>query len=666
MVKYSTTEIIQLIRAEKTFSGVHQSGGFQVKIDRYVPYLCAAIHHGHQFRDSLKPLTRLTEKERWEEEDPETGTFISVFPIALIALDSRYEYDLNRIPKEAIYDVAWNKKVWHERLSKTERKRSLQKYNAFYKVLKAIIKTLEKKFNGFLVFDVHSYNPERLLAQGRSAPTFNIGTSQIDHSKYGKIIDRWAHELSQVQLNGGKTLVRENDVFVGNGHFLTTINSWTSNTLVLCTEIKKDYVDLKSQVVFPEVVRALAEQLKPKILTTASQFARHFTNTQKSSRYALLSSELQVAVKEIDSKIFQHTRGYNLLEYVSPLNIESEKQRFFKSRYSLEPQFRYRPLKIDVIDLKRRLYQVPIEKIHDAELQSMYRNIIEGHINKIELLECRGSKDFLYQSLGYFKEPQKTDIKNAQYLLHCTEYETAEPKNITPQEAIPQFQKMVDALGLVCQFELAKNMASNAVFIGEKGKLKIKKDALFTAREVEMLAHHEIGVHFITSVNAKKQPLCFLRDGIPLNTHTQEGLAILAEYLSGSLTLSRLKILAHRVLAVRHMIRQYSFRDTFDYLVENHQMDLEQAFYLALRVYRGGGFTKDFLYLRGFRDVFDYYQRGEDISLLFLGKTELSYIPLFKELVNRSILNPASFVPDIFKHPKEENPILRYIIEGLK
>jgi uncharacterized protein (TIGR02421 family) len=268
--------------------------------------------------------------------------------------------------------------------------------------------------------------------------------------------------------------------------------------------------------------------------------------------------------------------------------------------------------------------------------------------------------------LGYFKEPEKTDIKNAQYLLHCTEFEEAEPKTITPQEAIPRFQKMVDELGLPCQFELSKNMASNAVFIGEKAKLKIKKDALFTAKEVEMLAHHEIGVHFITSVNAKKQPLNFLRDGIPLNTHTQEGLAILAEYLSGNMTLARLKILAHRVLAVRHMIRQYSFKDTFEYLVENHLMDVEQAFYLSVRVYRGGGFTKDFLYLRGFKDVFEYYQKGEDISLLFLGKTELSYIPLFKELVNRSILNPVSFVPDIFKHPKEDNPILRYIVDGLK
>ncbi len=332
----------------------------------------------------------------------------------------------------------------------------------------------------------------------------------------------------------------------------------------------------------------------------------------------------------------------------------------------MEPAFRYRPLKIDVIELKRRLYEVPVEKINEPEVQSMFRNIIEGHINKIELLECRGSKDFLYQSLGYFKEPEKTDIKNAQYLLHCSEFEEAQPKNITALQAIPRFQKMVDSLGLPCQFELSKNMASNAVFIGEKGKLKIKKDALFSAKEVEMLAHHEIGVHFITSVNAKKQPLNFLRDGIPLNTHTQEGLAILAEYLSGNLTLTRLKILAHRVLAVRHMIRQYSFKDTFEYLVENHLMDLEQAFYLCVRVYRGGGFTNDFLYLRGFKDVFEYYQKGEDIAFLFLGKTELSYIPLFKELVNRSILNPVSFVPDIFKHPKEDNPILRYIVEGLK
>ena len=41
------------------------------------------------------------------------------------------------------------------------------------------------------------------------------------------------------------------------------------------------------------------------------------------------------------------------------------------------------------------------------------------------------------------------------------------------------------------------------------------------------------------------------------------------------------------------------FRTTSRVLVNDHGMDVNEAFFLVTRAFRGGGFTKDFLYLRG-------------------------------------------------------------------
>jgi len=53
MRKLSLEEIIDLIKKEETFDAVVDDYSFSLKIESYVPYVCAAIHDGHQFRREL-------------------------------------------------------------------------------------------------------------------------------------------------------------------------------------------------------------------------------------------------------------------------------------------------------------------------------------------------------------------------------------------------------------------------------------------------------------------------------------------------------------------------------------------------------------------------------------------------------------------------------------
>ena len=41
---------------------------FFIKIEKYEPYVCFAIHDGHALRDDLLKKISLNERERWYEE----------------------------------------------------------------------------------------------------------------------------------------------------------------------------------------------------------------------------------------------------------------------------------------------------------------------------------------------------------------------------------------------------------------------------------------------------------------------------------------------------------------------------------------------------------------------------------------------------------------------
>jgi N-formylglutamate amidohydrolase len=182
MLTLSEFECIELIKKGECFQAEVEGGAFIVKIDEYSPMVCTAIHNGHRLRDDLKKAFLLSKDERFYEEDPYTDELVSSFPIVLIGNDSRFEYDLNRAKTlSTYYKTAWNKQVWDKPLSPKQRAFSHAKHESFYNVLEAIITRLEMMFNNSIIFDMHSYNHQRIE---KDTPTFNIGSGQIDVERY--------------------------------------------------------------------------------------------------------------------------------------------------------------------------------------------------------------------------------------------------------------------------------------------------------------------------------------------------------------------------------------------------------------------------------------------------------------------------------------------------
>lgn len=276
MKRLPVSEIIKNIENENCFEAVSEDYSFTIKIDEYVPYACGAVHDGHQFRRELWDNCLHTEYDRWFEEDPCTKEFVKTHPIIIAGCDSRFEYDLNRDPENAVFVEAWGKQLWREPLEEVQRQKSLKKHEAFYEVVHALIKKLEELFGVVVVYDMHSYNWRRW---DREVPVINLGTANIDNERFGESVEAWRQSLSELNLPGGiEATSKINDTFFGNGYFLKFITKNFKNTLVLATEFKKIYCDELNQVLFPDVISAIELQLRDRVKVHADSFYKTHKN----------------------------------------------------------------------------------------------------------------------------------------------------------------------------------------------------------------------------------------------------------------------------------------------------------------------------------------------------------------------------------------------------
>ncbi len=275
MQRLSPTKIIQKIKNQEIFEAVADDYSFTIKIESYVHYVCGAVHNGHQFRQELWENCLHTEYERWFEEDPETKQMIYTHPIVIAGCDSRFEYDLNRAPENAIYTDAWGKQLWKRPLPESMHKKSLAKHHNFYRVIQALIRKIEELFNVCVVYDMHSYNWKRW---DREVPTWNLGTANVDQHRFGEAIEQWRSMLSNIKLpNEIISTAKINDTFQGNGYFLKFIIQNFKNTLVLATEAKKVYCDELNQILYPEVVDAIEKQLRIDLKAHAASFLKTYS-----------------------------------------------------------------------------------------------------------------------------------------------------------------------------------------------------------------------------------------------------------------------------------------------------------------------------------------------------------------------------------------------------
>jgi uncharacterized protein (TIGR02421 family) len=160
-----------------------------------------------------------------------------------------------------------------------------------------------------------------------------------------------------------------------------------------------------------------------------------------------------------------------------------------------------------------------------------------------------------------------------------------------------------------------------------------------------------VETHVLTYLNGKAQRLQQLYIGFPGYDELQEGLAVLSEYMVGGLTGTRMRLLAARVVAARSLVDGASFVEVFNELNKTYGFERKTAFNITTRTFRGGGLTKDAIYLRGLVKLLEYLKHGGEIEPLFVGKISANHVAIIKELQWRKILKPIMLRPAYLDNP---------------
>ena len=215
------------------------------------PVVATSVHAGHGLRPEVAEAMVLDEATRLREEDPFTDRIAAVVPDRAVTTRSRFEADLNRPRREAVYrrpEDCWGLDVWRGgTLSDDLFEGSLATYDAFYDALAPRLDALAER-GPFVLLDVHSYNHRRDGADAEPAPAednpeINVGTASVDRERFGPLVDRFMADVSVPSPAGRTVDARENVAFEGRALAWFVHDRYPGVGCVLALEFKKTWMD---------------------------------------------------------------------------------------------------------------------------------------------------------------------------------------------------------------------------------------------------------------------------------------------------------------------------------------------------------------------------------------------------------------------------------------
>lgn len=394
-----------------------------------------------------------------------------------------------------------------------------------------------------------------------------------------------------------------------------------------------------------DVGQPLTEHISESIKKLAFEFMR--LNTSGSFSHSMMYGKIVLDDygRKTDKVLTEVSDKLSFLKNVTPANAGSAREDFKKSNGENAPFMTYRLVNIDAERIKRQVSDLPFEKITAPALSFLFREKRYEIEQKLIMLENRGNshfrrvatnlfgkveKDLLEQAKTILKHVEADSKSDDERVLDCHEFAELAKKEIAYyQDAFENsninYKIHDDGIGLMVD--------RTTLYIDSSIKIRESRAAA--------LIQHEVGTHILTYCNGLRQPITQLSAGLAQYDQLQEGLAVFSEYLVGGLSHNRLRLIAARVISVDCMNRGYAFPEAHRLLTDEYGLSANRAFNITLRVFRGGGFAKDAVYLRGLSSLLKYLQEGGDLELLYVGKIHLNHVPLVRELLDRGILKEA-------------------------
>ncbi|CAN5851037.1 hypothetical protein BH11MYX2_BH11MYX2_07200 [soil metagenome] len=355
-------------------------------------------------------------------------------------------------------------------------------------------------------------------------------------------------------------------------------------------------------------------------------------------------------VRAADAAIADVAQKFDFLLGVTPANTDEAWLEFCHSGRRVMPPLSYRPLAIDPAAERTRLNAIPLAGLEDPALSELLHDKRRELLAQLGLLETRGTGDFLAGSLQLYGQVDDTLLAEARRILVALPRVERPVDNRVRADATEVESRARVELEyyrarwpeLTVTIEVRDDISALTV---SHGRLLIPRRMEVDTRRVDALLQHEVGTHIVTYVNGSAQPLRVLSIGLAGYEALQEGLAVVAEHIAGGLDAGRLRVIAARVIAARRVGEEVEFSQLVGELVDEYAFTEKTAFGIAVRVFRGGGLTKDAIYLRGLLDVLAYLRDERDVAPLLVGKVAFAHASLIAALLDRRVLRAPAWVP---------------------
>ena len=420
--------------------------------------------------------------------------------------------------------------------------------------------------------------------------------------------------------------------------------------------------------IYPIYFRDFKTQFIKAIQRAIFEFVRVQTTSTIANYNALGKRTIHEEVFKIDKQLTKIESSYQFLLLVAPVNIQTLRSQFFESGFKKLDRYHYRLLPIDPDILKRKLYNLRIDEIDDPAISYLFDEKREEIDHELTMLKERGSKNFFYSSIRLYKGLDKNVLTEAELILQNIdedhEQENREHININTfsdlaNKEFDYFKKQDK--NYTCKVHIRDDVN---VMMVSKGELYLPSDYTMNKKGAKALIQHEIGTHALTYYNGKNQPLSQMASGLANYDALQEGIAVLSEYLCGGLSGNRLRILAGRVVAGAALLDGADFHQMFFKLYSQYDFTKERAFNITSRMFQGGGFLKDIIYLKGLVRLRNYLKNDGELLPLLRGKFALKHLNIIQDLSDRGLVIPPKITPRYLEH-KNFNKKMNKLKKGL-
>ena len=370
----------------------------------------------------------------------------------------------------------------------------------------------------------------------------------------------------------------------------------------------------------------------------------------------------------LDARMARAARSIRLLSLASwPA---SEQQMFLAGWARGNPKLpAYEYPKHDFSEARRELAAVAAAADPSHPLGQYLVESVQGWVLAAELLEHLGRPQVTDLSIALFGTPDQalpggtTTREAANHFLRVADdfdrelLAPSEQVEISATALALRLQSELDDFfdGRMIAVELDPDLIAKAA--AGANRIRLRAGAAFSDYDLQQLLQHEALVHSLTALNGQQQPnLPSLALSSPRVTATQEGLAVFAEQITGSIDIERMKRVSLRIEAVAMALEGADFLQVFRYFLASGQNEVE-SFTSAQRVFRGvptsGGsaFTKDTVYLRGLIGVHTFFRwalkhgKLRLCRLLFAGKMTLADVQRFEPLFDDGTLAEPRWLP---------------------